>query len=116
MATKTERPNPIKLTDPDSGDTYTLDFSRETVKYAELRGFDITAVQNHPETGLADLFFYAFRKNHKNVARDKTDNLLQDLGGLLPAEVNRLTDLYTASISSLNLDGERKNSRLKVEL
>lgn len=117
MSNKTQdRPNPMKITDPESNETYTLDFDRMTVKFAEDRGFDITAVQSHPETGISALFFYAFRKNHKNVARDKTDKLLYELGGLLPAEVGRLSDLYTASISSLNMDGERKNSRLTVEL
>lgn len=116
MAKTTDRPNPIKITDPDTSDVYTLDFDRASVKFAEQRGFKIMDCQDSPETGIAALFFYAFRKNHKNVARDKTDKMLEELGGLLPEEVNRLQELYTASISSLNLDGERKNARLRVEL
>lgn len=111
-----ERPNPIKITDPDTQEVYTLDFDREAVKFAERRGFKIMEFQNTPDTGIADLFFYAFRKNHKNVARDKTDKLLDDLEGLLPEEVNRLQELYSAAITSLNVGGERKNSRVKVEL
>lgn len=110
------RPNPMRITDPDSGEVYTLDFSRESVKFAEQRGFDVTTYRRHPETGVSDLFFYAFRKNHRNMAREKTDKLLEELEGLLPEELARLEELYTASISSFNLEGERKNARLTVEL
>lgn len=117
MAKSTEtRPAPMRIVDPDSGETYTLDFDRQSVKFAEQRGFEVTAIAEHPETGIADLFFYAFRKNHKGVARANTDKMLEELGGLLTEEVSRLQELYVASISSLNVDGERKNSRLRVEL
>lgn len=116
MANLAERPNPIRITDPDTGEQYSLDFDRAAVRFAEQRGFRIMSVSDTPETGIADLFFYAFRKNHKSVARDKTDAILADLGGLLPVEAQRLQELYAASISSLNVEGERKNSRMKVEL
>lgn len=116
MAKINERPNPIKITDPDTNEVYTLDFDREAVKFAERRGFKILEFQSVPETGVSDLFFYAFRKNHKNVARDKTDKILEDLGGLLPEEVNRLQELYSASVSSINVEGTRKNSKMRVEL
>ena len=116
MAKSTDRPNPIKITDPDSGAEYTLDFDRASVKFAEQRGFKIMEVADTPETSVANLFFYAFRKNHKEMARANTDKILDDLGGLLPEEVARLQELYSASISSLNVEGERKNSRMKVEL
>lgn len=112
---KTERPNPIRITTAE-GETYTLDFDRASVKFAEQRGFNVLEYKNQPETGVASFFFYAFRKNHKNVARDKTDAILDELGGLLPKELERLEELYTASITSLNVEGERKNSRATVEL
>lgn len=113
---KSARPNPLKITDEDTGEVYTLDFDRAAVKFAEQRGFKILGVQDAPETAISDLFFYAFRKNHKNVAREKTDKILDAMEGLLPAEVQRLQDLYSASITSLNVEGDRKNSRMKVEL
>lgn len=114
--TTSVRPNPIKITDEDTGEVYTLDFDREAVKFAERRGFKIMDFQSTPDTGISDLFFYAFRKNHKNVARDKTDKILDAMEGLLPEEVNRLQELYSAAITSLNVDGDRKNSRMRVEL
>ena len=110
------RVNPMRITDPDTGDVYVLEFSREAVQFAERRGFKIMGVQDNPETGIADLFFYAFRKNHRHVARGKTARMLEELGGLLPAEVSRLQELYSAAITSLNVEGERKNARLRVEL
>lgn len=115
---KTEqvKTNPMKITDPDTGDVYVLDFNRESVKFAEQRGFDILTYKNHLQTGISDLFFYAFRKNHKNVGRNKTDAILEELGGLLNEEVARLEELYVNSITSLNLENERKNSRMTVEL
>lgn len=116
MAKTTERPNPIKITDPDTNTVYTLDFDRASVRFAEQRGFKIMEVADTPETSVANLFFYAFRKNHKDVARANTDKILEDLGGLLPEEVARLQELYSASITSLNVEGERKNSRMKVDL
>lgn len=116
MAKMSERPAPMRVTDPDTGEVYTLDFDRSAVKFAEQRGFNIQTLAERPETGISDLFFYAFRKNHRNVARDKTDKLLEELEGLLPAEAARLQELYAASISSLNVEGSRKNSRVKVEL
>lgn len=116
MAKLNERPKPITITDPDSGATYVLDFDRASVKFAEQRGFKIMEVADAPETSVANLFFYAFRKNHRDLARVNTDKILDDLGGLLPEEVVRLQELYSASITSLNVEGERKNSRMKVDL
>lgn len=116
MAKTNERPKPLIITDADTSEVYTLDFDRASVKFAEQRGFKILDVADAPETSIAALFFYAFRKNHKEMARANTDKILEDLGGLLPEEVTRLQELYTASITSLNVDGERKNSRLTVEL
>lgn len=110
------RPNPLKITDEDTGEVYTLDFDRAAVKFAEQRGFKILGVQDAPETAISDLFFYAFRKNHKNVAREKTDKILDAMEGLTLPEVQRLQELYSASITSLNVEGDRKNSRMKVEL
>lgn len=114
--TVSDRPNPLRITDPDTNETYVLDFDRDAVKFAEQRGFSIQSVVERPETGIADLFFYAFRKNHRNMARANTDALLDKMEGLLAAEAGRLQELYAASISSLNTEGVRKNARVKVEM
>lgn len=57
-------------------------------------------------------------KTIKNVARDKTDKFLDELGGLSSAEITRLVELYNQPNESLILAEEsgRKNCRLTVEL
>jgi len=97
---------------------YTLDFDRESVKFAEARGFDINNVAAHPMTEIPNLFFYAFRKNHKSVSREKTDRILfDDLGGMPEGMLERLALLYTAPFEALTQNGEKsKNPKVTVEM
>lgn len=113
-----EHLNPMRITDPQSGETYTLEFDRESVRFAEQRKFNISELTDFPQTNIPALFFYAFRKNHKNVARDKTDAMLVELGGLTPDEIERLVMLYNRPNEALiQMEAKgRKNSRLTVEL
>lgn len=118
MAKNENKVNPMRVTDPDTNEVYVLEFSRESVRFAEQRGFKISELTDFPQTNIPSLFFYAFRKNHRNVARDKTDKMLEELGGLTTAEIARLVELYNQTNESLIIidDGGRKNSRLTVEL
>ena len=99
---------------------YTLEFSRESVKFAESRGFKFDDVANFPMTKLPELFFYAFRMHHKNIARDKTDKILfEELGGIPDGMIERLAELYAKPFEALNVveEGEeRKNSKWSVEM
>ena len=118
MAKNETKVSPICITDPDTGETYVLEFSRESVRFAEQRGFRISELLDYPQTNIPALFFFAFRKNHKNIARDKTDKLLEDLGGLTAKEIGRLAELYNQPNESLIIaeEEERKNCRLTVEM
>lgn len=114
-----EKVKPIKLTDPKTNEVYILEFSRESVKFAEFRKFNISELLDFPQTNIPDLWFYAFRKNHKNVARSQTDKMLYDIGGLKKEELERLINLYNEPAASLILDDEgdtRKNAKMTVEL
>lgn len=98
---------------------YTLEFNRESVKFAESRGFMFEDVSNFPMSKIPELFFYAFRMHHKNVAREKTDKLLfEELGGLPQGAIERLVELYCAPFESLTVsEGEEpKNSKWTVEM
>jgi hypothetical protein len=114
-----EKVKPLILTDNETGEKYTLEFSRESVKFAEARGFDIGDVNKFPMTKLPDLFYYAFRMHHRNIARERTDRILfDDLGGLPAAGLERLYMLYSAPFDALVLSpeyGETKNARMTVE-
>lgn len=119
IETSEERVQPVRITDNETGKTYELDFSRESVKFAEARKFELDDVLRFPATKVPELFFYAFRKNHKKIARDKTDKLLEDMDGLPTKMLGRLTQLYSQAalthVLVLDEDAE-KNTKVTVEL
>lgn len=118
MAKNENKVNPIRITDPDTSEVFVLEFSRESVRFAEQRGFKITELTDFPQTNIPAFFFYAFRMHHKNVARAKTDAMLEELGGLTTAMLERLVQLYNVPNESLIATEEAgaKNARLTVEL
>ena len=114
-----EQVKPIIIHDEEAGMDYTLEFNRESIHFAEARGFDIDDVSKYPMTKLPELFFYAFRMHHKNVSRAKTDKILfEDLGGLPDGVAERLGALYAAPFEALSskADGKPKNPKMTVEL
>ena len=116
---KTEnKVSPIRITDADSGEVYVLEFSRESVRFAESRGLKISELTDFPQTNIPLLWFCAFRKNHREVARNQTDKLLESLGGLKVTEIERLIQLYNQPTESLIISegNDRKNDRLTVEM
>ena len=120
MASKeiNEQIKPVVLHDNENGVDYTLEFDRETVKFAEARGFKIEDVGDYSMTKIPELFFYAFRMHHKNVSREKTDRILfDDLGGLPSGLLERLVQLYNAPYEALIAAREDagKNSKMTVE-
>lgn len=114
-----EKVKPMILNDHDTGEKYTLEFSRDSVKFAESRGFDMADVARYPMTKIPELFFYAFRMHHRNIARERTDRILfEELGGLPDGALERLGMLYSApfdALSNANEDGEVKNAKVTVE-
>lgn len=119
MASKEVNENikPILLTDNETGEEYTLEFNRESIRFAEARGFDISDVGKYPMTKLPELFYYAFRMHHKSVSREKTDRILFEyLGGMPDGMAERLGALYSAPFEALTAtEGTEKNVRMTVE-
>lgn len=114
-----ERVNPLRVNDNKNGISYELDFNRESIRFAENRGFELSDVTKFPVTKIPEFFYYAFRKNHKNVARKQTDELLDEMGGLTPPVVERLIQLYNqAGLAHVLITEEdaAKNSNVTVEL
>lgn len=115
-----EEVKPIILRDDEKGVTYTLEFNRESIKFAEMRGFDIDDLGKYPMSKMPELFFYAFRMHHKNVSREKTDKILfDDLGGMQPGMIERLAMLYAEPFKALTPDEDEaqpKNSHMTVEM
>lgn len=100
-----ERVPAIELTNAD-GETYTLDFNRESVVYAESRGFEVENVLKYPVTNFPELFFLAFRMHHGpkhgNISRKQTDEIYEALGGVSPDFLQRLILLYNQAAYSNN--------------
>lgn len=119
---KTKEVKPIILRNPlNCGKDYTLEFNRESVRFAESRGFAIEDVERYPLSKTYDLFYFAFRMHHKNVARDFTDRIIdEEWGGIarIPeAVMGRLGELYGVPFGTLVPDDEEpKNSQMTVEL
>lgn len=121
MASKevNEQVKPIIIHDTENGTDYTLEFNRESIRFAEARGFDIDDVSKFPMTKIPELFFYAFRMHHQNISREKTDRILFDeLGGLPEGAAERLGALYSAPFEALNgkKEGKKGNPKMTVEL
>ena len=118
-ANEIQRVTPIRITDNDSGNVYELDFDRETAVFAQNRGFKPDDVVDYPTAKVPELFFYAFRKNHKRVPKNQTDALLQKMGGLTVAMISRLLALYDQASQSFTIADEEdmeKNAKVTVEL
>lgn len=117
VAQEDERVKPIILHDTEDGVDYILEFDRDTVRWAESRGFDISDVGKYPMTKLPELFYYAFRMHHKSVSREKADRILFDyLGGMPDGMAERLGSLYGQTFEALSSKGGKaKNSRITVE-
>lgn len=123
---KNDRVQPIKLTDNDTNETYELDFSRESIKFAEARGFKFEDVADYPVSKFPDLFYYAFRMHNKNVPRDKTDKMFysrysendEEHEKIKTKLMARLIELYSQAMNANTIgnDGDEKNARMTVEM
>ena len=115
-----ERIEPIILTDKETGEKFTLEFSRESVVFTNRQGFKLNEAGNNSMEMLPILFYGAFRMHHKNVSRQRTDKILfEDLGGLSSAVVERLMMLYNAPHAALIHEEDvdySKNAKMTVEL
>ena len=109
---------PIILRIPERNEEYTLEFNRESVKFAEARGFIVDDVGGRPVTGLEDIFWYSFRMHHMSVSREKAMRILyEDMKGFPDGMVERLGKLYSVPMRSLQQsEADAKNSRVTVEM
>lgn len=79
---------------------YTLEFSRNTIRQMEGRGFVPEDIVKKPMTILPELFAGAFLKNHPTVRRKKIDEIyakMNDKSTLVEA----LIELYNDPIDTL---------------
>lgn len=107
-----EKISPIILTDEETGKKYTLEFNRESVRFAESRGFNIDKLSAAPMTMIPLLFWCAFRMHHRHLSREDADKILYDkLGGLPEGMLTRLGELYNLPFSSLIADEDEAEGK-----
>lgn len=106
---------PIKITDTNTGEVYTLEFDKESVRFAESRGFDIDDIGKYPITKTEELFWYAFRKHHKRVDLLKARKLLEGIGALPDGFLERLVSLYAVPFEAFTESEEETTPFVRVE-
>lgn len=114
-----DRVNPIRITDHEGiirnpEDVYELDFSRESIVFAENRGFKVEEVAVYPVTRISELFYYAFRKKHRNVSKEKTDRFKEAWGGVPEGVLKRLIELYNQAAMANNIQVDEDAEKNKI--
>ena len=112
-----EKIGAINLTLDDTQETFTLEFDREAVRFAEARGFKPEDLADFPMTKIPELFYYSFRMHHKNVSREKTDRIIENyfggIAGFPEGMLERLGALYAQPFTTLE-DKEGKKGKVTV--
>ena len=114
-----DRVNPIRITLQSSGETYELDFNRESVRFAEMHGFELDNVTRFPASKIPEFFYFALRKNHKKLSRTQADDIFEEIGGVTGKVLSRLIALYNQAALTHVIASEEdyeKNARVTVEM
>lgn len=96
----------IKLTY--DGTDYELEYSRQSVKTMESRGFVLDEMTSKPMTMIPMLYEGAFIKNCRGIKRKEMDDIydgISDKTGFIQA----LAELYAETLSTLTEDSEQGN-------
>lgn len=89
---------------------YVLEYTKETVKQMESRGFVASRVAEAPMTVLPDLFAGAFLANHKFTNRKIIDEIFEKMGDK-SALIETLSLMYNEPIKALmEDDGDEGNA------
>lgn len=114
-----DRVNPVRITIAKTGETYELDFSRESVRFAEMHGFELDSVTRFPASKIPEFFYLALRKNHRKLSRGQADEIFEEIGGLSGKVLSRLIALYNqAALTNVIAADEdyEKNAKVTVEM
>lgn len=110
-----EKVKPIIIRDSETNEEYTLEFNRDSVRFAEQRGFKLEDLDNFPMLKTPEFFWYAFRMHHKRVSLADAEGILRKIGGMTEPVAKRLLELWTETYNALGTE-EEKNPNVTVEL
>lgn len=97
-----------QLTIEHEGKTYTLEFSRSSVRALERRGFIVGDVGDKPMM-ILDMFAGAFSMHHSNVKREKIEEIYDSLGNKEKL-IEALSEMYSEPIETLTAEPETGNA------
>lgn len=80
--------------------TYTLEFTRDTVRQLEARGFDPSEVSTKPLTMIPMLFEGAFLCHHRNTKKVVIDEIYKKLGDK-ETFLEKLSEMYNEPVDAL---------------
>ena len=96
-----EKVKPIVIQDAVTGeDKYILEFSRESIRWAENRGFVISELSNRLVGGTEDLIYYAFRMHHPGMSKQQVNDIIAEIG-VPDGMIERLVSLYNQGVEEL---------------
>lgn len=102
-----------KITIPYNGKTYTLTYTRSTVRMMEKQGFKINELTDMPATMIPLLFHGAFLANHPNTKGDTKEAIFDSLGNrskLVEVLVEMYADTYNTLFDNGDEDADEGNS------
>ena len=91
------------------GKDYCLEYTRQTVKQMEDRGFALTRFVEAPMTTLPDLFAGAFLAHHKFTNPKVIDEIFNKMPNK-KALIESLTQMYNEPIEALMEDADEGNA------
>lgn len=91
------------------GTTYELEYSRQSVKTIESRGFILDEIASKPMTMIPLLYEGAFIKNHSGKVKRKVMDEIYDGIGDKTGFIQALAELYGETLSSLTDDNTEGN-------
>jgi hypothetical protein len=83
-----------------NGKHYTLEYTCDSVKKMEQRGFVISDITEKPMTALPNLFAGAFIEHHKDTNRRVIDEIFNGITNRQEL-YNRLTEMYNNPVAKL---------------
>lgn len=94
------------------GVTYTLEFTRKSIKTMESRGFKFSEISDKPVTMLPALFAGAFLAHHRFVEQDVIEEIFARLKKKEEL-IGKLSEMYADPLIALMDDPEENEGNLE---
>ena len=104
----------IVFTDPNSGATYTLEYTRKTIEQMERNGFVAADIERKPMSTLPALFAGAFLAHHRFVKRDVIDSIYERMNDK-ETLIGTLSEMYSAPILTLLDNPENEGGKGNID-